>query len=108
MSFEEKKFVCCICGEEFRSCGNSPWPINKRHEALCCDECALTKVLAARMKILGGNKKTNTQKTMSERLKMYFSDMNEKCLEQTGEQISIQDILTEMDSDEFKDLFDKE
>ena len=57
MSFEEKKKVCCICGKEFRGWGNDPWPVNKRRNTVCCDECNVTKVLEARIKLVQEGRK---------------------------------------------------
>ena len=34
-----KKFVCCICGNEFEGFGNNPAPICEEPGMRCCDKC---------------------------------------------------------------------
>jgi len=42
--------VCCICGRKIRVWGNDPWPLNTDEDAVCCDECDMSVVLAARIR----------------------------------------------------------
>ena len=46
--------------------------------------------------------------TVSEKLKEYFEYLNELCIDETGSELSLKDVLASLDSQEFKDLFDKE
>lgn len=43
------KKKCCLCGREFKGWGNNPWPVVDN--GVCCDECNMTKVIPARLKL---------------------------------------------------------
>lgn len=42
--------TCCICGKDFTGYGNNPDPV--KTDGKCCDECNLTVVIPARMRLL--------------------------------------------------------
>lgn len=42
--------TCCICGKEFAGYGNNPDPV--KSEGQCCDECNMSVVIPARLKLL--------------------------------------------------------
>ena len=44
---EEKR--CCICNKTFIGFGNNPWPISKKEEDVCCDNCNTMYVIPARI-----------------------------------------------------------
>jgi hypothetical protein len=44
---EEKKQICCICGETFIGCGNNPYPY--KETGRCCDSCNIHFVIPARI-----------------------------------------------------------
>ena len=46
---EDNEKTCCICGKKFKGYGNNPWPILEK--GVCCDECNLSKVIAARFEM---------------------------------------------------------
>ena len=47
---EDNEKTCCICGKKFKGYGNNPWPVAE--EGTCCDECNLSKVIAARLEMI--------------------------------------------------------
>ena len=44
-----KKFVCCICGNEFEGFGNNPAPICEEAGMRCCDKCNEDVVIPERI-----------------------------------------------------------
>ena len=44
-----KKFVCCICGNEFEGFGNNPAPICEEPGMRCCDSCNEEVVIPERV-----------------------------------------------------------
>ncbi len=49
----EPMFICCICRKKTRGWGNNPAPIIRRPKDtdMCCDDCNVREVLAARMQM---------------------------------------------------------
>lgn len=44
-----EKYKCSICGREYEGFGNNPWPVRKRVDLRCCDECDSHYVIPVRM-----------------------------------------------------------
>ena len=51
---ENKKRVCCLCGDTFEGYGNESWPVKslpyiKSEDGVCCDDCNTKKVIPTRI-----------------------------------------------------------
>lgn len=54
---------CCICGQIFIGYGNNPWPVNKKEDAVCCDDCNYRKVIPARLAMMSENQDNGTEQS---------------------------------------------
>lgn len=76
---KNKKKKCCLCGEPIEGFGNNPWPL--ANESECCETCACTRVLHARM---GMEVKNNMKKGITK----------EQALQVIADHINLGDLRT--------------
>lgn len=57
-----QKEHCCICNKEIHGYGNSPYPVNMELNAKCCDTCAATVVIPARLELIERSKRKHGKK----------------------------------------------
>lgn len=49
---DDEGTTCCICEKQFFGYGNDPWPVSKKPEDRCCNDCNSNYVIPARLELL--------------------------------------------------------
>ena len=57
------EYECCLCGKLISGFGNNPWPVDKRTDARCCDDCNARIVIPARANYIYTNAVSNIEES---------------------------------------------